>query len=89
MNLHWARSNEFSLALLVAAAAIVVVLTTQVMHQQHDQNTVDSQVLRAAPPHPPLASLLAPTSWPLRTWRPTPTQPLHPTPSTHPPLRHR
>jgi hypothetical protein len=49
MNFHWARSNEFSLALLVTATAIVGVLTTQVMHQQHDQNTVDSQVLRAAP----------------------------------------
>jgi hypothetical protein len=49
------------------------------------------------PRHPPPAFLLAPTSWPLRTPRPTPTQllpPIPPThrsgrrPSQHPPFQH-
>jgi len=50
MSFYWARSNKFPLTLLAIAVAIVGVLTILVMHQQHDQSTVDGQVhLKTAP----------------------------------------
>ena len=53
MNLYWARSNNFLLVLLAIAVAIVGVLTTLVIHQEHDQSTVNGQFrLRTVPTAP-------------------------------------
>ncbi len=61
MDFRWARLNKFLLVVLVIAVAIVGVLTTVVVHQQHDQSTVNGQVRLGTTPTAPAASAPAGT----------------------------
>lgn len=59
MNFQWVRSNKFLMVVLAIAVALVGVLTTLVLHQQHDQSTVDGQVHLGSTPALPAGSVPA------------------------------
>src|ERR1700722_14062651 len=83
MHLFWARSDRFLLVLLAIAVAIVGVLATLVMHQQHDQSTVDGQVYLRTAPTVPAASVPAGADI-----MATPNAATHPNPATTPDPAH-
>jgi len=85
MNFHWMYANKFLLIVVASTVALDGVLTTLVIHQQHNQSTINGQVTpRTAAPVPPAARVPALAS-PLPQWTPhlTPWWPRRPGSSRH------
>jgi hypothetical protein len=72
MNFHWMYANKFLLIVVASTVPLDGVLTTLVIHQQHNQSTINGQATpRTAAPVPPAARMPALAS-PLPQWTPSP-----------------